>query len=114
MFSQTSVNLFTGGVCLRGGWYLPPPRDGHCRGRYASYWNTLLLHETFVLGSLFIEYWYKLTAWSGLDVSEPISSLTCASCNYVLYLSTYLFLILPSDWFREMSDVEVMRIMAAM
>ena len=24
----------------------PPPRDGHCSGRYASYWNALLLKLT--------------------------------------------------------------------
>ena len=77
-------------------------------------WRLYFCIKLFVLKSLFIKYWCKLTAWSGLDVSEPTSSLTRASCNYVLYLSTYLFLILPSDWFREMPDVEVMRIMAAM
>ena len=55
MFSQASVILFTGGV-----WQTPPPdiplgrhprtdtpptRDGHCSGRYASYWNTFLFYQ---------------------------------------------------------------------
>ena len=26
-------------------WSDPPPRDGHCSGRYASYWNALLLEN---------------------------------------------------------------------
>ena len=66
MFLQASVILLTGGVCSWGGgdllwggawsWggLLPggsapggclvetPPRDGHCCGRYASYWNAFL------------------------------------------------------------------------
>ena len=35
-----------GGVCLSAWWDTPqeqtPPRDGHCCGRYASYWNAFL------------------------------------------------------------------------
>ena len=65
IFSQASVILLTGGcllpggllwggVCSRGG-LVPgevvcsggvpdgdPPKDGHCCGRYASYWNAFL------------------------------------------------------------------------
>ena len=59
------VSALGGGVCsggclLSGGWCLlpgvsapgggawwRPPRDGHCCGRYASYWNAFLLHFTF-------------------------------------------------------------------
>ena len=33
----------TGGVCGRGGG-MRGRRDGHCSGRYASYWNAFLLH----------------------------------------------------------------------
>ena len=66
IFSQASVILLTGGgVCSQGGLLLGgvcsrgclllrvcllpggawwrPPRDGHCSGRYASYWNAFLL-----------------------------------------------------------------------
>ena len=54
MFSQESVILFTGGGCIPActgtdtsrqtppGRHTPPP-DGHCSGRYASYWNAFLL-----------------------------------------------------------------------
>ena len=41
------------GVCMAGGMH--GRRDGHCRGRYASYWNALLFqsilfvfHPTFL------------------------------------------------------------------
>ena len=34
---------------------IPPgadsPRDGHCCGRYASYWNAFLFHARFILSS---------------------------------------------------------------
>ena len=41
--------LLLGGVCSRGvpapegaGWMVETPRDDHCCGRYAFYWNTFL------------------------------------------------------------------------
>ena len=55
MFSQASVILFTGGgvyPSMHWGRHPPadtppladtlPPLDGHCSGRYASYWNAFL------------------------------------------------------------------------
>ena len=30
---------------------LPPPSDGHCRGRYASYWNAFLFTHTCIFSS---------------------------------------------------------------
>ena len=46
LFSQASVILFTGwgGVCIPActGANTPPPPDGDCSGRYASYWNAFL------------------------------------------------------------------------
>ena len=57
MFLHLSVILFTGGRCtsplgrhppgqtsplgIHPPW-VDPPRDGHCSGRYASYWNAFL------------------------------------------------------------------------
>ena len=35
-----------GGCAWSGGAWWKPPRDGHCCGRYASYWNALLLINT--------------------------------------------------------------------
>ena len=69
MFSQASVILFTGGglsASVHAGIHTPwagtpslagtppgqvhplagtPPHDGHCSGRYASYWNAFLLFK---------------------------------------------------------------------
>ena len=57
IFSQASVILLTGGlpaprgVSAPGGVYFggvpggDPPRDGHCCGRYASYWNAFLFNK---------------------------------------------------------------------
>ena len=42
MFLHLSVILSTWGVSYTPG-QTPLPRDGHCGGRYASYWNALLL-----------------------------------------------------------------------
>ena len=48
IFSQASVTLLTGGVSGPGGVPAPggalvgTPPDGHCCGRYASYWNVFL------------------------------------------------------------------------
>ena len=73
IFSQASVILLTGevpargvwwgGVCSRGVWSQgevsaprvcawwrpPPPRDSHCCGRYASYWNAFLFKWIFAV-----------------------------------------------------------------
>ena len=64
IFSQASVILFTGG-CLPDtppgqtpqvdtlpgqtppGRHPPPPADGYCSGRYASYWNAFLFTVFF-------------------------------------------------------------------
>ena len=57
MFSQASVILFRGGgdnpgQTLSSGadippsWADTPPADGHCSGRYASYWNAFLLETS--------------------------------------------------------------------
>ena len=35
--------LLLGGFCSQGGCLVETPRDGHCCGRYASYWNAFLL-----------------------------------------------------------------------
>ena len=48
-----SVILFTGGGAWRGcladtpPGQTPPPPDGHCSGRYASYWNAFLFQNMF-------------------------------------------------------------------
>ena len=49
MFSQASVILSTGGVCIvRGGaWQRGCWRDDHCCRRYASYWNAFLFILNF-------------------------------------------------------------------
>ena len=58
VFSQASVILFTGVVVypsMHLGRHIPActgvdtPPDGHCRGRYASYWNAFLFFEDFQL-----------------------------------------------------------------
>ena len=41
MFLHLSVILFTGGP--------PPPADGHCSGRYASFWNAFLSFQIVLL-----------------------------------------------------------------
>ena len=47
MFLHLSVILFTGG---RSGRHPPPPpADGHCSGRYASYWNAFLSFQIVLL-----------------------------------------------------------------
>ena len=49
LFSRASVILFTGGCvwqtppCRHTPWADPPPPDGYCSGRYASYWSAFLL-----------------------------------------------------------------------
>ena len=44
MFLHLSVILFTGGLADTTGQIPPPlPGDGHCSGKYASYWNAFLL-----------------------------------------------------------------------
>ena len=63
IFSQASVILSTG-VCLpaipgqTSPWQAdntaPPPRDGYCSGRYASYWNAFLCEHIFRLSHLFV------------------------------------------------------------
>ena len=60
--------LWVGGVCLSPGqtalprqtpflpWQTapsPPPRDGHCSGRYASYWNAFLFTNAPEFGFLY-------------------------------------------------------------
>ena len=51
VYSQGDL-LPRGGCLLLGGWLVetPLPRDGHCCGRYASYWNAFLL--SYVIPSL--------------------------------------------------------------
>ena len=85
IFSQASVILFTGGVCMvpEGAWsggawsrgvpgpggpspggmgawswggLVETPRDGCCCGRYASYWNAFLL-------SLILRSLHSVAAW---------------------------------------------------
>ena len=34
------------GACMAGGGGVHGRRDGHCSGRYASYWNAFLLNDT--------------------------------------------------------------------
>ena len=36
------------GVCMVGGRGVHGRRDGHCSGRYTSYWNAFLLFHPFV------------------------------------------------------------------
>ena len=42
MFSQARVKNSVHGGCTPPGRH-PPPRDGHCSGRYTSYWNAFLV-----------------------------------------------------------------------
>ena len=53
---QSFCSQRVGGVCLSDCWDThptgqtplgrhPPPADGHCSGRYASYWNAFLLNS---------------------------------------------------------------------
>ena len=37
------------GVCVRRGGGMRGRRDGHCNGRYASYWNAFLLYYDSVI-----------------------------------------------------------------
>ena len=56
------------GVCLLqgrvpapgGGVWRPPPRDGYCCGRYASYWNAFLF--TTVVNDLYFQL-LRIYAW---------------------------------------------------
>ena len=36
----------------------PPPADGYCSGRYASYWNAFLFVAIFKLSACIISYWF--------------------------------------------------------
>ena len=51
----------------------PPPVDGYCRGRYASYWNAFLFHSSFTLPV--DEYLICLTAEFNF-ISNPSESAT--------------------------------------
>ena len=75
IFPQASVILLTeGGVpsprgCLLlgvglvpGGAWWRPPHDGHCCGRYASYWNAFLYAICFIVLSGRIGKWWRCQA----------------------------------------------------
>ena len=83
MFLHLSVILFTGwGVCLwvqervhPPGWHPPKrqnpsprPRDGHCSGRYASYWNALF---SLIISFICIEP----NLWGNVNYLRPPSHL---------------------------------------
>ena len=58
MFLQLSIILFTGGGCLQTPpRQIPAPEDGHCNGRYPSYWNAFLFKLTLPILDL---QWTKL------------------------------------------------------
>ena len=48
------------GACSGGGVWRPPPRDGYCCGRYASYWNAFLF--TTVVNDLYFQL-LRIYAW---------------------------------------------------
>ena len=83
MFLHLSVILFTGG-CLPlgpGGVHprspdrhpLPPPRDGHCSGRYASYWNAFL--SEISVFCQFIYWWYSTQNGRNLEYRQNVNRL---------------------------------------
>ena len=38
--------MVPGGLLRGSAWWRPPPQDGYCCGRYASYWNAFLCKQT--------------------------------------------------------------------
>ena len=74
----------------------PPPRDGHCSGRYASYWNAFLFNLLFTLSSdkdqrkklafvfAFDQCKLTLTVYlyiSSSDITVSNCTVSCAFCN---------------------------------
>ena len=87
MFSQASVILFTGGVSQQAlgqtpRMQTPPPPDGHCSGRYASYWNSFLFANVFKISHFYTQL---------LAIQSETFCVTCSTAVIALILSFVFF-----------------------
>ena len=51
-------------------WTRPPPSNGHCSGRYASYWNAFLLHLQILTILMKIITLFSSGLWSIISSNE--------------------------------------------
>ena len=110
MFLHVSVILSTAGWCLAE---TPlgrhPHSDGHCSGRYASYWNAFLLMSIIASGwGHFSTSWGSHLVPSKLFCSSPYPEegleFTTLWCRYVNF-STESWMFLLRDYPTPMLEI---------
>ena len=70
--------------CVTGGMH--GRRDGHCSGRYASYWNAFLFHakERKKVGVSTIDLQLKAMKTQSYSIKNNDYSLRCSFCEFAV------------------------------